>query len=87
MLAINQDPKVMEYFPELQDLETTKKFFVDTDAFQAQEFYKKYGFKIIGCAPEYLLAHLCLAMFSSSYDPSTGDRKMFLNKIIGDRKP
>jgi len=25
MLAINQDPKVMEYFPELQDLETTKK--------------------------------------------------------------
>ncbi len=28
MLAINQDPKVMEYFPELQDLETTKKLIV-----------------------------------------------------------
>ena len=25
MLAISQDLKVMEYFPELQDLETTKK--------------------------------------------------------------
>ena len=26
MLAINQDPKVMEYFPDLQDLEMTKNF-------------------------------------------------------------
>lgn len=26
MLAINQDPKVMEYFPSLQDLEMTKNF-------------------------------------------------------------
>lgn len=34
-----------------------KKLFVDTYAFQAQEFYKKHGFKIIGCAPEYLLGH------------------------------
>ncbi|MCB0512951.1 MAG: GNAT family N-acetyltransferase [Bacteroidetes bacterium] len=36
---------------------STKKLFVDTYAFQAQEFYKKHGFKIIGCAPEYLLGH------------------------------
>ena len=34
-----------------------KKLFVDTYAFQAQEFYKKYGIKIIGCVPEYLLGH------------------------------
>ena len=34
-----------------------KKLFVDTYAFQAQEFYKKHGFNIIGCAPEYLLGH------------------------------
>ena len=26
MLAINQDPKVMEYFPSLQDLDMTKNF-------------------------------------------------------------
>jgi ribosomal protein S18 acetylase RimI-like enzyme len=34
-----------------------KKLFVDTYAFQAQEFYKKHGFNIIGCAPEYLRGH------------------------------
>ena len=28
ILAINQDPKVMKYFPELQDLETTKKLII-----------------------------------------------------------
>ena len=37
--------------------ESIKKLFVDTYAFQAQGFYKKHGFKIIGCAPEYLLGH------------------------------
>ncbi|MBT6539175.1 MAG: GNAT family N-acetyltransferase [Francisellaceae bacterium] len=33
------------------------KLFVDTYAFQAQEFYKKHGFKVIGTVPEYLLGH------------------------------
>ncbi len=34
-----------------------KKLFVDTFAFQAEEFYKKHGFSIIGIIPEYLLDH------------------------------
>ena len=33
------------------------KFFVDTYGFQAQEFYQKYGFKIISTVPDYLLGH------------------------------
>ena len=34
-----------------------QKLFVDTYAFQAQGFYIKHGFKIIGCVPEYILGH------------------------------
>jgi RimJ/RimL family protein N-acetyltransferase len=41
MLAINQDPKVMEYFPELQDLETTKKLIV-----RINSHFEKYGYTI-----------------------------------------
>lgn len=33
------------------------KIFVDTYAFQAQEFYQKHGFYSIGVIPEYLLGH------------------------------
>ena len=41
MLAINQDPKVMEYFPELQDLETTKKLIV-----RINSHFGKYGYTV-----------------------------------------
>lgn len=34
-----------------------QKIFVDTYAFQAEDFYKKHNFNVIGCAPEYLLGH------------------------------
>lgn len=33
------------------------KIFVDTYAFQAQDFYKKHGFYCIGTIPQYLLGH------------------------------
>lgn len=33
------------------------KIFVDTYAFQAQDFYKKHGFYCIGTVPEYMLGH------------------------------
>lgn len=33
------------------------KIFVDTYAFQAQDFYKKHGFYCIGIVPEYMLGH------------------------------
>ena len=41
MLAINQDPKVMEYFPELQDLETTQKLIVSIN-----RHFEKYGYTV-----------------------------------------
>ena len=41
MFAINQDPKVMEYFPELQDLETTKKLIV-----RINSHFEKYGYTV-----------------------------------------
>lgn len=33
------------------------KIFVDTYAFQAQDFYKKHGFYCISIVPEYMLGH------------------------------
>ena len=36
---INQDPQVMEYFPGLQDLETTKNFIT-----KVNNHFDKYGF-------------------------------------------
>ena len=44
MLAINQDPKVMEYFPGLQDLETTKNFIT-----KVNDHFNKYGYSLYAC--------------------------------------
>ena len=41
MLAINQDSKVMEYFPGLQDLETTKKLII-----RINNHFEKYGYTV-----------------------------------------
>ena len=49
--------KLMGMIESKAQNKSIKKLFVDTYAFQAQEFYKKHGFKIISCAPEYLLGH------------------------------
>ena len=43
MLAINQDPKVMEYFPELQDLETTKKLISRINSAKSIRVMQKIG--------------------------------------------
>jgi RimJ/RimL family protein N-acetyltransferase len=42
MLAINQDPKVMEYFPGLQDLEMTKNFIDKVNAHFENHGYSLY---------------------------------------------
>lgn len=41
MLAINQDPKVMEYFPGLQDLKMTKNFVDKVNA-----HFKNHGYSL-----------------------------------------
>jgi len=43
MLAINQDPKVMEYFPELQDLEMTKNFIDKVNTHFEKHSYSLYA--------------------------------------------
>jgi RimJ/RimL family protein N-acetyltransferase len=43
MLAINQDPKVMEYFPGLQDLEMTKNFIDKVNAHFENHGYSLYA--------------------------------------------
>ncbi len=43
MLAINQDPKVMEYFPSLQDLEMTKNFIEKVNAHFENNGYSLYA--------------------------------------------
>jgi len=43
MLAINQDPKVMEYFPSLQDLEMTKNFIDKVNAHFENHGYSLYA--------------------------------------------
>ena len=44
MFEINQDPKVMEYFPGLQDLETTKNFIT-----KVNNHFNKYGYSLYAC--------------------------------------
>ena len=41
MLTINQDPKVMEYFPSLQDLDMTKNFIDKVNA-----HFKNHGYSL-----------------------------------------
>ena len=43
MLAINQDPKVMEYFPSIQDLEMTKNFIDKVTAHFENHGYSLYA--------------------------------------------
>ena len=43
MLAINQDPKVMEYFPSLQDLDMTKNFIDKVNTHFGNHGYSLYA--------------------------------------------
>tara|TARA_R110000868_G_scaffold408330_1_gene691343 strand:+ start:1112 stop:1537 length:426 start_codon:yes stop_codon:yes gene_type:complete len=49
--------KIMGMIEDEANTNKISKFFVDTYGFQAQEFYQKYGFKIISTVPDYLLGH------------------------------
>jgi len=44
MFEINQDPQVMEYFPSLQDLKTTKKLVE-----RINNHFDKYGYTVYAC--------------------------------------
>ena len=43
MFSINQDPKVMEYFPSLQDLDMTKNFIDKVNAHFENHGYSLYA--------------------------------------------
>jgi len=49
--------KLMNMIKDEAKNKSIKKLFVDTYAFQAQEFYKKHDFNVIGIVPEYLLGY------------------------------
>ena len=71
MLAINQDPKVMEYFPELQDLEATKKLIV-----RINSHFEKYGYTVYATerkdSGEFIgFIGLFTPEFESHFTPST----------------
>ena len=49
--------KLMNMIEDEARNKSIKKLFVDTYAFQAQEFYKKHNFKVISVVPEYLAGY------------------------------
>ncbi len=71
MVSINQDPKVMEYFPGLQDLETTKNFIA-----KVNNHFDKYGYSLYGCirkdSNEFIgFIGLLIADFKAHFTPAT----------------
>lgn len=71
MAAINQDPKVMEYFPSLQDLITTKNFIK-----KIKNHLKNQGYSLYACErkdnKEFIgFIGLLLADFEAPFTPAT----------------
>jgi RimJ/RimL family protein N-acetyltransferase len=71
MLAINQDPKSMKYFPNFQDLETTKNF-ID----KVNTHFEKYGYSLYAAVrkdtDEFIgFIGLLIANFESHFTPAT----------------
>ena len=71
MLAINQDPQVMEYFPSLQDLDMTKNFIDKVNA-----HFKNHGYSLYAAARkdtnEFIgFIGLLIADFESHFTPAT----------------
>jgi len=71
MLVINQDPKVMEYFPGLQDLKTTKNFIT-----KVNNHFDKYGYSLYACvrkdSNEFIgFIGLLIADFEAHFTPVT----------------
>ena len=71
MLVINQDPKVMEYFPGLQDLEMTKKFIDKVNAHLENHGYSLYA-TVRKDTNEFIgFIGLLIADFESHFTPAT----------------
>ncbi len=71
MFAINQDPKVMEYFPSLQNLEMTKNF-ID----KVNTHFENHGYSLYASArkdtKEFIgFIGLLIADFESHFTPAT----------------
>ena len=62
MLTINRDPKVMEYFPSLQDLEMTKNFIDKVNA-----HFKNHGYSLYATVRKDTSDRLDLSEFSELY--------------------
>lgn len=71
MLAINQDPKVMEYFPSLQDLEMTKNFIDKVNAHFEKHSYSLYA-TVRKDTGEFIgFIGLLIADFDAHFTPAT----------------
>lgn len=71
MLAINQDPKVMEYFPSLQDLEMTKNFIDKVNAHFENHGYSLYA-TVRKDTNEFIgFIGLLIADFKAHFTPAT----------------
>ena len=71
MLAINQDPKVMEYFPDLQDLEMTKNFIDKVNTHFENHGYSFYA-TVRKDTGEFIgFIGLLIADFESHFTPTT----------------
>ena len=71
MLAINQDPKVMEYFPSLQELEMTKNFIAKVNAHFENHGYSLYA-TVRKDTNEFIgFIGLLMADFESHFTPAT----------------
>ncbi len=71
MLAINQDPKVMEYFPGLQDLEATTNFITKVNKHFDKHCYSLYA-TIRKDTSEFIgFIGLLIADFESHFTPAT----------------
>jgi len=71
MFAINQDPKVMEYFPSLQDLDMTKNFIDKVNAHFENHGYSLYA-TVRKDTNEFIgFIGLLIAEFESHFTPAT----------------
>lgn len=71
MFAINQDPKVMEYFPSLQDLDMTKNFIDKVNAHFENHGYSLYA-TVRKDTNEFIgFIRLLIADFESHFTPAT----------------
>jgi len=71
MLSINQDPKVMEYFPGLQDLETTKNLILKINSHFKKHGYTLYATEIKNSGEFIGFIGLFTPGFESHFTPAT----------------